>query len=140
MVVVSAATTKGRGEKPRSDRDSRYFDTVKCVVFSDSGGGSRSASAASRSTTRPTVACSDEVAAADAKPANFDQAGQCRRRTDHNFIADCRQMDTVIADQDGAVDHACAPGHDQIEGKARFAGARRPADQHRRSPTLTAEA
>ena len=55
---------------------------------------------------------------------------------DYNFLADCRQMDTVIADQNGAFDNAGAPRHDQIEGKPRLAGTGRPADQDRQIPDL----
>lgn len=47
-----------------------------------------------------------EVAAADSEAADFDQAGQNGRGADLNFVADCRQMDTVITDQNGPFDHA----------------------------------
>ena len=42
-----------------------------------------------------------KVAAADSEAPNLDQAGQHGRGTDLNFIANCRQMDTVVTDQNG---------------------------------------
>jgi hypothetical protein len=40
-------------------------------------------------------------------------------------------MDTVIADQDGWRHLSRSSAQDEIEGEARLAGARRPADQDR---------
>src|SRR3954452_17881452 len=77
-----------------------------------------------------------KVAASDSEPPDLDQAGQDRSGADLNFAADCRQMDTVITDQNGPFEHAATSRHDQIEGKARLAGARGPADQHRQISTL----
>jgi hypothetical protein len=53
-----------------------------------------------------------EVAAADSQTPDFHQPGQIPDGTDHNFLADCRQMDTVVADQNGPFDYACAARHD----------------------------
>ena len=43
-----------------------------------------------------------EVAAANAEPANFDQAGQSARRPDYKLPLACFKMDTIVADQQGA--------------------------------------
>ena len=59
-----------------------------------------------------------EVAAADSKSPNLDQAGQDRRGADYNFVADCRQMDTVIADQNGP-SGSCPARPARIRSKAR---------------------
>jgi hypothetical protein len=77
-----------------------------------------------------------EVAAADSQSPDFDQAGQEGGGTNRNFMADCRQMDTVVADQDGAFDPA------MIKSKARrdLPAPEGPRISTARGPTLTAEA
>ncbi|TWB50688.1 hypothetical protein FBZ94_11118 [Bradyrhizobium sacchari] len=47
-----------------------------------------------------------EIATADSEASDLDQPGQNGRRADLNFVADCRQMDTVITDQNGPFEHA----------------------------------
>ena len=81
-----------------------------------------------------------EVAAADSKSPDLDQAGQQRRGADFNFLADCRQMDTVIADQNGPFDHAGASP--MIKSKARrdLPEPEGPRISTARVPILTAEA
>ena len=53
-----------------------------------------------------------------------------RRRPDHQLPCDGFEMDAVVADQHGRRNLPGAPGQDEIEGEARFAGAGGPADQH----------
>ena len=48
-----------------------------------------------------------------------------------DFAADHRQVNTIVADQNGRVDQARPTGEDEVEGEARFAGSRGAADQHR---------
>src|SRR5215475_3892911 len=55
LVVVRAATTNGRGEKPLPT-GIRGNETPETLVLRASGEGRRSASSAARSTTRPTIA------------------------------------------------------------------------------------
>ncbi|MEI4469651.1 hypothetical protein WAC32_28870, partial [Klebsiella pneumoniae] len=64
-----------------------------------------------------------KVAAANSEPSDLDEARQFRGWPDLNFVADCRQMDTVVANQNRPFDHPGAARHDQIEGTARLAGA-----------------
>ena len=99
-------------------------------IWSASGGGSRSASAAARSTTRPTTASPTKSQRRIPRPADLDQAGQFARRAHQQLAGRCVQMDTVIADQHGRRNLSGAAGQDEIERQARFAGTRGPADQH----------
>ena len=64
----------------------------------------------------------DKIAAANAEPANFDQAGQLARRPDHDVSLACIQKDTVIPDQDGLGYLPRAPGKDEIERQPGLAG------------------
>jgi len=63
------------------------------------------------------------VTAADAEPANFDQPGKRGGRPDQQLSAECGEMDTIIADQDGWRHLSRSPAQDEIEGEARFARA-----------------
>ena len=65
----------------------------------------------------------DKIAASDAEAANLDQPGQPARRPDHHLPVAGFKMDTIIPDQHGQRQLARAPGHDEIEGEMRFAGA-----------------
>ncbi|TCU65389.1 hypothetical protein EDE08_1133 [Bradyrhizobium sp. R2.2-H] len=118
-----------------ADRDSRYFDTKNA-------GFQRFRRRQALRVRRVKIdhetdgRMLHEVAATNSQAPDLDQASQYRRGAHLNFMADCRQMDTVITDQNGPFDHARASRHDQIKGKARLAGARRPADQHRQRSDL----
>jgi hypothetical protein len=63
-----------------------------------------------------------ELAAANAEPANFDQAGHSGRWADHKLPRAGVKMDTIIADQHGGGYLPRAPGKDEIERQSRFAG------------------
>ncbi len=100
-------------------------------VWSFSGAGSRSASSAERSTTRPTIASLANAQRRMPSPQNLDQAGQLPHRANHQFSVACVEMDTVVADQHGLSDLSRASGQDEIERQPRLACARRATDQHR---------
>jgi len=59
----------------------------------------------------------------DAEPADFDQAGQFRRRANPQLAGDCVEMDTVIAHQNGLRKLSSASGENQFQGEARLPGA-----------------
>jgi len=69
------------------------------------------------------------VAAADSEPANLDQTGERRRRANQQLSADCGEMDTVVADQDGRWELTGPSAEDEVEGKARLPRAGGAADQ-----------
>ena len=64
-----------------------------------------------------------DLAAANAEPADFDQAGQFVSRAHVQLSRICVQMDTVVADQNGRRDLPGTAACDEIEGKARLARA-----------------
>jgi hypothetical protein len=70
-----------------------------------------------------------EIATADSEASNFDEAGKGGRRANHQGCLMLPDMDTVIPDQFGRCQMARAAGQQEIEGKARFAGAGWPANK-----------
>src|ERR1700723_3709389 len=67
---------------------------------------------------------------ADSEAANFNEAGQGRRRANHQRGLMGPDMDAVVSDQPGGGDMACAAGQQEVEGQARFAGPRRSANEN----------
>ena len=72
-----------------------------------------------------------EVAAADAQPANLDQAGQLHGQAGPQLSAGCVETGHGRRRPGWPGKLPGAAGQDQIEGEARLAGAGGPADQNR---------
>ena len=93
--------------------------------------GRRAASAAARSTTRPTTASRRVRQRRMPRPrTSISPASSGAGRT-HSRPSRRVQNDTVVADQFRRRELAGAAGDDQLEGEARLAGAGGAADQHR---------
>ena len=70
-------------------------------VMSTSGGGRRSEFGCRQVNQKADDGFLGELAAANAEPADLDQAGQFGCRPHAQLSRICVQMDTVVADQDG---------------------------------------
>ena len=138
-VVVSAATTSGRGEKPLPTGILGIL-TPKMLVRSALSGGSRSASSAARSTTKPTIASATKPSLRIPSPRISIKPASCGAgRTNNSPPAVSRW---TRSSPTRMASGSCQEGPLAINSKASrdLPAPDGPRIRTARSPTLTAEA
>ncbi len=112
-----------QGVVARRDRE-RGTSMPETTVRSARGGGRRSASAAARSTTRPTRPSGTKSSLAARRPRDFDLPGQFgHAAAQQRAVVRFRQANTVVADQARRRKLPGPAGQNELEGEAGLARA-----------------
>jgi hypothetical protein len=71
----------------------------------------------------PDLGLLGEVATANSQAANFNEAREFARGTDHKMTVPLLKMNPIVPDKHGRGDLPRAAGRDEVECKMRFPGA-----------------